>query len=100
MNLFDRICTMPAFLFGVLLLLFAPGLAVARADPLMRLCLAGLCLMAGWGIVRSVWIAWRSQGVDRPVHRAVPALTARDWNMATQAKVDLDKLLGVQNEHA
>lgn len=101
MNLFDRICAMPAFLFGVLLLLFAPGLAVTRGDPLMRLCLAAMCLMAGWGIVRCVWIAWRAS-IDGPVEEhSTPSpqhLSASSWAIADDAKRMLDRNLSGEHD--
>ncbi len=61
MNLFDKICRIPAFLLGILFLLLGiPGLFTGcRANFTLPPILGGIPALVGWGIIRAVWVAWK-----------------------------------------
>lgn len=66
MNLFDKICCVPAFVLGILLLLLGiPGLFTGcQANFTLPPVLGIIPALVGWGIIRAVWVAWK-----RPVVR-------------------------------
>ncbi len=63
MNVFDRICAVPALVLGVLLLaLGLVGLFIgSRAWFSLPPILGVLPAFVGWGIVKSVVVAWRAK---------------------------------------
>lgn len=73
MNLFDRICAVPAMLLGIALLilgifgLFTGCKANFSLPPVLGL----LPALVGWGIARSIWIAWKvrkgNEGFTSPI---------------------------------
>ena len=93
MNRFDKVCAVPACLFGiVLLMLGVPGLFIGCSASLRLPPVVGVIpALVGWGIVRCVWIAWRRPiALPEPGH---PVLSAEDWNMTTEARNELDRRL-------
>ena len=67
MTLFDKICAVPALIFSVILLLlggigFFLGSSANFSLPPILGCLP---FFIGWGIFRSVLIAWRSSNQAR-----------------------------------
>jgi hypothetical protein len=80
MNAFDKFCAVPAFALGVVfLVLGVPGLfAGCKANFTLPPVLEVLPAIVGWGIVRSVVLAWR-----RPKHSpGEPGPTASDLENA------------------
>jgi hypothetical protein len=67
MNLFDKICSVPAFFLGILFLflgvlgLFKGCQANFTLPPILGI-IPGF---VGWGIIRAVWVAWK-----KPVNRS------------------------------
>jgi hypothetical protein len=61
MNAFDKVCAAVAFLLGVLLLMLGiVGLfAGSRASFTLPPILGGIPSLIGWGIIRSVMVAWK-----------------------------------------
>jgi xanthosine utilization system XapX-like protein len=67
MNVFDRICALFAFAIGILAIVFGIlGIFIGtRAWINLPPILGVLPAFVGWGIVRSVYFGWYSQGRDR-----------------------------------
>jgi hypothetical protein len=61
MNLFDRICAVPAVILGaILLVLGILGLFTGcKANFTLPPVVGVLPAVVGWGIIRSVWVAWK-----------------------------------------
>ena len=61
MNLFDRVCAVPAMILGaVFLILGILGLFTGcKAHFTLPPILGVLPAVVGWGIVKSVWVAWK-----------------------------------------
>ena len=64
MNIFDKSCAVFSFVLGgLLLLLGVMGLFVGcNANFTLPPILGVIPAFVGWGIVRSIWVAWRSGG--------------------------------------
>jgi hypothetical protein len=68
MNLFDKICCVPAVILGILLLLLGiPGLFTGcRANFSLPPILGIIPALVGWGIIRAVWLAWKKSAMRPP----------------------------------
>jgi hypothetical protein len=60
-NLFDRICAVPAMIIGIIFLILGIlGLFTGcKANFTLPPILGVLPALVGWGITRSIWIAWK-----------------------------------------
>ncbi len=61
MNAFDKFCAAVAFVLGILfLILGVPGIFLGcKASFTLPPVLGVLPALAGWGIIRAIWVAWR-----------------------------------------
>ncbi|MCE5231132.1 hypothetical protein LLG95_16270 [bacterium] len=75
MNTFDKVCAALAFVLAILfLILGVPGAFVGcRANFTLPPILGVLPALIGWGIIRSVRVAWKA-----PAASATPTAPGRD----------------------
>ena len=85
MNLFDRICAVLAMILGVVLLVLGiVGLFIGcKASFTLPPILGVLPALVGWGIAKSVWVAWSVtrkpvEALGIPISRPSPD-AARPW---------------------
>ncbi len=86
MNLFDRICAVLAMILGVVLLaLGIVGIFIGcKASFTLPPILGALPALVGWGIAKSVWVAWSVgrkpvEPLVIPIPRPSPD-AARPWD--------------------
>ena len=81
MNIFDKICAVLAFCFGVVLILLGiPGLFIGCSAHFTLSPVLGLLpAFIGWGIVRPIVVAWKSSktaGTQQQAEQSIRSFTA------------------------
>jgi hypothetical protein len=66
MNLFDKICAVLAFLLGIVLMILGilGTFTGCNAHFTLPPVLGALPALVGWGIIRSILLAWNSKPAD------------------------------------